>query len=179
MRSNYVWEITKLGAVLLFVFSCSFSQSQPTALPTPVSIPAPGNIQLPSNYVYERRRGIDSQVGAIIRSDGFTITHDIGKMAANYSAQYFPEHFERLRKQTHLNSEAIERNIKYLQDKIEWRQRQKVNGQDVMVVRLKDSTLIASFPDSSANFVANADSSDKVADFFLIILTYQKPSTKP
>ncbi len=96
-------------------------------------------------------------------------------MAANYSDQYFPEHFERLRKQTHLNSDAIERQIEYLQSKVEWRQRQKINEQDVMVVLLKDSTLIASFVGSDANFIAKIDSSDKVADFLLIVLTYQPP----
>ncbi len=142
------------------------------------SVSAPGNIQLPDGYAYERRRGIDSHVGAIVRSDGFTITHDIGKMAANYSAQYFPEYFEKLRKQTHLNSDAIERQINFLQNKIEWRQRQNVNEQDLMVVLLKDSTLIASFVGSDANFIAKVDSSDKLADFFLIVLTYQPPSSK-
>lgn len=138
----------------------------------PTAVP-PGKIQLPPNYVYEVRRGIDSHVGAIVRSDGFTISHDIGRMAANYASDYFPEHFDRLRKQTHLNPESIERNIQTLQAKIVWQQRQRINGDEVMVVLLKDSTLIASFVNSYANFVAKADTSDKIADFFLIVLTYQ------
>lgn len=139
---------------------------------------APGNIHLPDNYTYEKRRGIDSHVGSIIRSDGFVISHDIGRMAANYAYQYFPEHFERLRKQTHLNPKTIEHQVKYLEDKVAWRQRQKIKGVDVMVVMLKDSTLIACFVNSSANFIAKADSPDKVADFFLITMTYEPASEK-
>lgn len=111
----------------------------------------------------------------MVRSDGFTISHDIGRMAANYAFKYFPEHFDRLRRQTHLNPESIETDIQTLQGKIVWRQRQRINGDEVMVVLLKDSTLIASFVNSYANFVAKADTSDKVADFFLIVLTYQPP----
>lgn len=178
MLHSCYWEIAKIAVVLVFVVGFSFSQTKSPVLAKPTPIPAPGNIQLPDNYAYERRRGIDSHVGAMVRSDGFTISHDIGRMAANYAAQYFPEHFERLRKQTHLNSDAIERQIEYLQSKVEWRQRQKVNEQDVMVVLLKDSTLIASFVGADANFMAKIDSSDKVADFLLIVLTYQPPKAK-
>lgn len=143
------------------------------ATPASPSSSVPGNIKLLEGYVYERRRGIDSNVGALVRSDKFTIGHDIGKMAANYAFQYFPENVERLRRQSHLNSDAIEREVLYLQNKIEWRQRQKVNGHDVMVVLLKDSTLIAAFTDFSANFISKVDSNDKIADFFLTVLTYQ------
>jgi hypothetical protein len=137
----------------------------------------PGNIKLLDGYIYERQQGIDSYVGAVKRKDGFGITHDIGVMAGNYADEYFPEHFENLRKQTHLNSEAIERQIQYLQNQIECRQRQKVNGDDVMIVLLKDSKLIASFVNSNANFIAKVDSNDKIANFFLVMFTYQ-PSTK-
>lgn len=149
-----------------------FSQSNQTT-PKLHTISPPGNIQLPLGFVYERRQGIDSHVGAFIRSDGFTINHDIGRMAANYAYRYFPEHFEKLRKQTHLNTGAIEREVKYLEGQIEWRQRQKINGDDVMAVLLKDSTLIVSFANSTANFTAKIDSHEKLADFFLIVLTYQ------
>lgn len=177
MRRSCIWGLVKIVILLLFTVNIAFSQIKSPELPKPIPIPAPGNIQLPAGYTYESRRGIDSHVGAIVRTDGFTITHDIGRMAGNYADEYFPEHFENLKKQTHLNSAAIERQIKYLQDQIEWRQRQKVNGDDVMIVLLKDSKLIASFVNSNANFVAKVDSSDKIADFFLVVLTYQ-PSTK-
>lgn len=165
-------SILMLGIAVIIAALPSFAQTKPADAPKPHPATGPGNINLPEGYIYEGRNGIDSYVGAFVRSDGFTISHDIGKMAANYAYQYFPENFERLRKQTHLNSDAIERQIRVLQDKIAWRRRQKVNGADVMVVVLNDSTLIACFVDSSANFIATADSADKIADFFLIVLTY-------
>jgi hypothetical protein len=175
MQGRLIWKLAVITGIFFFTTSYVISQTKSPELPKPAPIPAPGNIQLPVGYVYERRRGIDSHVGSIVRSDGFTISHDIGRMAGNYADQYFPEHFEKLRKQTHLNSAAIERQIEFLQNKVDWRQRQRVNGQEVMVVLLKDSTMIASFVDSNANFIAKTDSSDKIADFFLIVLTYQPP----
>jgi hypothetical protein len=177
MRYGYFG--TTVGVSILALFAgLSLGQMAPHASPTPVTIRPPGNVQLLDGYVYERRRGIDSHVGSMVRHDGFQIKHDIGRMAANYADQYFPEYFERLRKQTHLNSDAIETEIKIRRDKVEWRQRQKVNGDDVMVVLLKDSTLIASFVNSYANFIAKADTSDKIAEFFLIVLTYQPDLNK-
>lgn len=173
MKSSYVSTFVQVGFLVALTAVLSFSQIKSPDSPKPASVLTPGNIQLPEGYVYESREGIDSHVGVMIRKDGFTISHDIGRMAANYAVQYFPEHFDRLRKQTHLNRDSIEREIQYLESKVEWRQRQKVNGDDVMVVFLKDSTLIASFVNSTANFIAKIDSNDKLADFFLIALTYQ------
>lgn len=99
-------------------------------------------------------------------------------MAGNYADQYFPAHFEALKRQTHLNTTAIENQIKYLQDQMVWRRRQHINGYDVMIVMLKDAKLIASYVDSNSNFIATADTSDKVLDFFLIVTTYQsKPGS--
>ena len=178
MRKRGLLSLTRIGFLVALAAVSSFSQTKPRDISKPVSFPAPGKISLPEGYQYERRRGIDSHVGAIVRNDGFAITHDIGGMAANYAYQYFPEHFERLRKQTHLNSGAIERGVKLLEDKVEWRQRQKVNGEEVMIVFLKDSTVIASFVDSSANFTAKADTREKVADFLLIVLTFQPDLSK-
>jgi hypothetical protein len=140
--------------------------------------PPPGNIKLLPGYVHEARRGIDSRVGIIYKKDGLSIGYDIGRMAGVYAEEYFPENFERLRKQTHLNPDAIEREIHLYQDKVEWRQRQKLNGDEVMIVYLKDSTLLASFVNSTANFSAKVDSADKIADFFLTVLTYQPINEK-
>ncbi|MGH9946495.1 MAG: hypothetical protein ACRD6X_04780 [Pyrinomonadaceae bacterium] len=173
VRYSYVSNFLLITAHVVCTTLSLLAQTKPAETAITPSPQTPGNIVLPSGYVYERRQGKDSRVGVFVRKDGFIISHDIGGMAANYADEYFPEHFERLRKQTHLNSNAIEGQIKFLQDRVEWRQRQKVNGSDVMVVMLKDSTLIACFVDSSANFIAKVDSTDKVADFFLIVLTYQ------
>lgn len=175
MKASLIRKTTGILGLLLWATSLAISQTISSESTKTALIPAPGNIQLPAGYVYERRRGIDSQVGLMVRTDGFTIKHDIGRMAGNYSDQYFPEHFEKLRKQTHLNSATIERRIQGLQDKVEWRKRQTFNGRDVMVVLLKDASLIATFVDSNANFIAHADSDEKITDFLLIVLTYQPP----
>ena len=177
MRNGCLSNLARIGFLIALAVNSSVSQTKPPDIPKPAPA-APGKINLPDDYLYQRRQGIDSHVGSIVRSDGFTINHDIGRMAANYAYQYFPEHFERLRKQTHLNTNAIEEEVKFLQDKIEWRQRQKINGEEVMIVFLKDSTIIASFVDSSANFTAKANTREKVADFFLIVLTYQPSLNK-
>jgi hypothetical protein len=173
-----ILALTKVLLVVVLATHVSWSQINSPREPKPSLRPAPGNIQLPEDFRYEARSGIDSNVGTIVRKDGFSINHDIGSMAGNCAAEYFPEHFDRLRKQTHLNSDAIQRNIDYLQNKIVWRQQQTVNGNDVMVVFLKDSTLIASFGKANANFIAKIESLDQIADFFLIVLTYQPNSQK-
>jgi hypothetical protein len=97
-------------------------------------------------------------------------------MTGNYADDYFPENFERMRKQTHLSTSSIETRIQYLENQGKWRERRSVEGNDVMIVQLKDNKIIASFSDSGANFVAVVDSSEKVADFLLIVLTYQPTS---
>lgn len=178
MNSKSVSGFVKIGFLITFAAVSSLSQVRPSATPKPALIQPPGNIQLLEGYRYETRRGVDSFVGSMVRSDGFTIVHDIGRMASNYADRYFPEHYEKLRKQTHLNPNAIETQIRFLENQIEWRRRQKINGADLMVVLLKDSTLIASFVEFDANFVAKVDSNDKIADFFLMVLTYQPTNEK-
>jgi hypothetical protein len=165
-------SLADLSEFLLIVLSFNAGDREST---TTATSRVPGNIKLLDGYTYERQRGIDSNVGAFLRADGLTFRHDIGRMAANYAFQYFPENFERLRKHTHLNTDAIEREIQYLQGKVEWRLRQKVDGDDLMVVLLKDSTLIAAYSKSSSNFIGKVDSTDKIADFFLTVLTYRYP----
>ena len=174
MKSSVGKSTIKIAFLLLVTAITSFSQERPGQ---PITQTAPGTKAsgtgtLPEGYRNEPRRGIDSKIGAIIRGDGFTITYDIGRMAGNYAAPYFPEHFESLRKQTHLNRDAIEQQVKYLQDRMQWRQRQQFKGDELMLVMLKDNTLIASFANSYANFMAKADSSDKIADFLLIVTSY-------
>jgi len=145
----------------------------------PTAIEPPGHIRLLAGYKYVRRRGVDSHVGSIIGDTGLTIDHDIGGMASNYSREYFPDHFEKLRKQTHLNKDAIESHIRYLQQQVSWQIRQEVNGEYLMIVYFKDAKLIASFDRSTANFIARVDSFDQMTDFLLTVLTYQpKPSSK-
>ena len=167
-----IWSLL----VVIMALAAAFASAQTPSNET-VQTPPPGNIELLTGYVHEPRRGKDSRVGVIYKKDGLAIGYDIGRMAAVYADQYFPEYFEKLRKQTHRNPDSIEWEIKSLQDKVKWRQRQNVNGDEVLIVLLKDSTLIASFVNSKANFQAKIDSDDKIADFLLMVLTYQ-PSIK-
>ena len=163
-------------ALLILLASATFSFSQTGSVKPLTQKPsrAPGNIQLPKGFVHESRPGIDSGRGAIVKVvDGFTINYDIGRMAGNYADDYFPEHFERMRKQTHLSTSSIETRIQYLDNQVKWRETRSVDGNDVMIVQLKDNKIIAAFSGLNANFVAIADSSEKVADFLRIVLTYQ------
>jgi hypothetical protein len=149
--------------------------AQPNVDPPPAAEgnrAAPGNIRLLPGYVHERRRGKDSSPGVIAKVGGLSISYDIGEMAANYAIKYFPEHFERLRRRNHLNSDANERDIRVLSDQVLWRQSRSMKGDELMLVQLKDNKLIGSFAKASANFVASIDSDEELADFLLMVLTY-------
>ena len=82
-------SILMFGIAVIIAAVPSFAQTKPAAAPKPSPATGPGNINLPEGYIYEGRNGIDSYLGAFVRNDGFTISHDIGKMAANYAYQYF------------------------------------------------------------------------------------------
>lgn len=137
----------------------------------------PGNIKLLPGYTNESQHGIDSHPGRIFKVDGLSIGYDIGGMAGQRAAKYFPENLERLRKQTHLNSQTIAMQIRELEDQIDWRQRQRINGSEVLAVQLKDSALIVTFVNSRANFFAKVVTEREMVDFLLTVLTYQ-PSEK-
>ena len=141
-----------LMAVALFC-GVLFSQTKTLVLPKPTRIPAPGNIQLLDGYVYESRTGIDSFVGAIKRKDGFEIRHDIGRLAGNYAIRYFEKD----------NNE------------VQWTNRQTLDGDDLLIAFLKDGRIIATYPKSTANFMAKISSQEDLAQFLLTVLTYRPP----
>lgn len=157
----------------LMTFSSSPYTRQPDA-----RTPIPGNIKLLPGYTHESLRGKDSRPGKIFKPEGLSIGYDIGRMAGLRAAKFFPENLERLRKQTHLNAETIAWQIMDVEDKIAWRQRQKINGFEVLVVQLKDSTIIVTFLDSSANFFAKVTTEQDLVDFLLTTLTYQPPERR-
>lgn len=144
----------------------------------PMRLNFPDGIELPAGFVHQRRNGKDSRGGVIKRDDGFTIWYDIGRMAAVYADQYFPAYFEARRKQTHLNKDAIESNIRRLDGAVEWRKEEDVDGEKLMTVLLKDGKIIASFPRSYANFIADTDSAEEVSEFLRIVRTYRSPEKK-
>ena len=133
----------------------------------------PGNIRLLPGYVHERRRGKDSSPGVIARAGALSIGYDIGRMAANYAIKYFPEDYERLLRRNRLNEDSIKRDLQYQNERVRWRQRQKLNGDELMLVQLKDDKVIGSFAKANANFVADVDSEEELADFLLMVLTYR------
>ena len=94
-------------------------------------------------------------------------------MAANYAIKYFPEDYERLLRRNRLNEDSIKRDLQYQNERVRWRQRQKLNGDELMLVQLKDDKVIGSFAKANANFVADVDSEEELADFLLMVLTYR------
>lgn len=166
-------------ADLLLTVSTLYPRKEKSTPVTPAGVNPPGNMRLLAGYTYVRRRGKDSHVGSIIGEDGLSINHDIGRMAANYSRQYFPEYFEQFRKRYRNPDESVEAEIRSLQEKVSWRVKHEINGDDLMIAYLKDTTVLASFDRSSANFIAKVDTFEEMTDFLLTVLTYQpKPSSK-
>lgn len=166
-------------ADLLLTVSMLYPKNDESTPVTATALDPPGNMKLLAGYTYARRRGKDSHVGSIVGEGGLTINHDIGRMAANYSRQYFPEYFDQLRRRTRSVDESIEAEIRNLDEKVNWRVKHEVNGDNLMIAYLKDTTLIASFDRSSANFIGKVDTFEKMADFLLTVLTYQpKPPNK-
>ncbi|HEX6279740.1 MAG TPA: hypothetical protein VFZ49_06940 [Pyrinomonadaceae bacterium] len=166
-------------ADLLLTVSTLYPRKEESTPVTPAGVNPPGNMRLLAGYTYVRRQGKDSHVGSIIGEGGLTINHDIGRMAANYSRKYFPEYFEQLRKRYRNPDESVEAEIRSLEEKVSWRVNHEINDDDLMIAYLKDTTVIASFDRSSANFVAKVDTFQELTDFLLTVLTYQpKPSSK-
>jgi len=168
-------SLADLAEFLLTVLSFNKGDREST---NAASSRVPGNIKLLDGYTYERRRSKDSNGGAFIRTDEFTFVHDIGKMAGNRAKQYFRENLEQLRRRRRISDGDLEEEWRRIEEKVEWRQNLKMRNDELMVVYLKDSTLIASYSESSANFIGKVDSKDKIADFFLTVLTF-RPDSPP
>jgi hypothetical protein len=112
--------------------------------------PPPGSIQLLNGYIHTKQRGIDTAVGEISKPDGMKITYDIGFLASNYAWRINESG----------NNEA-------------WAKMQKVNGMTLYLVGGKDKTIVATFAEPCANFMARTTNEEEVADFILMIMTYK------
>jgi hypothetical protein len=108
----------------------------------------PGRIKLLPGYQHKRLQGIDTRVGRIWKDGGLDIKYDIGFLAGDY---------------------ADPKNMK----EYTWFKQQSIGGHLVHCALDKSNTLVVSFPDSSANFMAAVKSQGDVADMLLMILTYQ------
>ncbi|HEV2912396.1 MAG TPA: hypothetical protein VGX92_03675 [Pyrinomonadaceae bacterium] len=111
--------------------------------------PAPGGIKLLPGYQHKTLQGIDTRVGKIWKEGGLEIKYDIGSLAGDYA------------------------NPKYFSKDFLWYKEQFVGGRKVRCALFKSNTLVISFPDSSANFMAGVKSQEDIAEMLLMILTYQ------
>jgi hypothetical protein len=118
-----------------------------SAFATYGSDPPPGSIKLLSGYKHKTEQGIDTRVGRIWKEDGLTIEYDIGFSAGHYA------------KPGEL-------------DKYSWYKEQVIGKQSLRCALTRDSLLIVTFPDASANFFAKVKRQEDIAEVLLMVLTY-------
>lgn len=141
----------KILYAIIFVFSFTGTFAQSKTIQTP-----PGNIQLLPGYVHERRSGVDSEVGEIKKPGGLLIKYDIGRMAGNYvKSNYEPEKLNSL-----------------------WLKSQKIKDQELTILYLKNGNIYATFTSKPANFFSNVKTNEELAEFLIIIFTYDSESAK-
>ncbi len=113
--------------------------------------PPPGSINLVDGYIHTKKQGIDTAVGEISKSNHLKINYDIGFLASNYASRIYND----------------------LGENVAWYKLQKVNDMTLYLIRGKDGTIVATFPETCANFYAKTTSDEEVADFILMIMTYK------
>ena len=139
---------------LLFVFLfCLFilsASAQNNNLSKPPRTPPSRGIKLLSGYVHIPLQGIDSWVGRIKKEGGLNIKYDIGRLAGEYVSRCLSE------------------------NTCVWYKEQQLKGGLVKIAFTEDETIIATFPTTTANFYAEVKSQEDIADFLLMILTYDE-----
>src|SRR4051794_21277621 len=100
------------------------------------SSPPPGAIQLPDGFRHVRYRGIDTQVGRIVKEGGLEIRYDIGGLAGNGAA-----------------------GVK--EDDRKWTIKQVINGEPVQIVKSKDGSVVVTFTGMGANFWAKVSNEEE------------------
>jgi hypothetical protein len=141
--------------LLLFVFTiCLFTLSVSAqdqfGRKTQKGTPAPGGIRLLSGYVHTPERGIDSIVGRIKKEGGLDIRYDIGVLAGEYV------------------NHCVRNNT------CTWYKEQQLNAGLVKIALRNDNVIVATFPRTVANFYAKVNSQEDIADFLLMILTFDE-----
>jgi hypothetical protein len=131
--------------VLLF---CSISFSALAQDKQPDASSPPGGIKLLDGYLHFPEKGIDTSVGRITKKGGLNITYDIGRLAGEY-----------------VNNCVRNKSCA-------WYKLQQLKDGLVKIALTKDGTIIATFPRTTANFVAEVKSQEDIADFLIMILTY-------
>lgn len=145
-------QILLLIFLVLFLMFSGNAQTNNRTLPestSPTSEPPPGDIELLYGYSHIRHRSIDSRGGEITKSGGMTINYDIGIMAGLFAGRCAPR------------------------NECQWYKGQKINGREVWLSLTKDGRIFATFPKEYANFYAQTNSPEDIADFLMMVLTYK------
>jgi hypothetical protein len=132
----------------LFILSASAQDKKLRKLPQ--SPPPPGGIKLLDGYVHIQERGIDTWVGRIKKEGGLDILYDIGRLAGEYV------------------------RFCLIDQSCVWYKEQQLKGGLVKIALTKDGEIIATFPKTTANFIAEVKSQEDIADFLIMILTYDE-----
>ncbi|HEX8197297.1 MAG TPA: hypothetical protein VF571_13980 [Pyrinomonadaceae bacterium] len=135
-------------AFCLFILSAS-AQDQ-TLRKRDSTTPTPGGIKLLSGYVHTPGRGIDSTVGSIKKEGRLDIKYDIGILAGEY--------VDRCRR----DNTCV------------WYKEQQLDAGLVKVALRSDRIIVATFPRTMANFYAKVETEEDIADFLLMILTFDE-----
>ena len=112
--------------------------------------PPPGGIKLLSGYVHIPGRGIDSTVGSIKKEGRLNIRYDIGVLAGEYV-----NHCRR-------DNTCV------------WYKEQQLNAGLVKIALQRNGFIVATFPRTMANFYTEARTEEDVAEFLLMILTFDE-----
>ena len=135
-------------AFCLFILSASAQNQIPRKRDN--AIPPPGGIKLLSGYVHTPDRGIDTTVGRIKKEGGLDIKYDIGVLAGEYV------------KHCQWNNTCV------------WYKEQQLNAGLVKIALQSNEIIVATFPRTTANFYAKVRTEEDIADFLLMILTFDE-----
>ena len=114
------------------------------------TIPTPGGIKLLNGYVHTPGRGIDSTVGSIKKEGRLNIRYDIGVLAGEYV-----NHCRR-------DNTCV------------WYKEQQLNAGLVKIALQRNGIIVATFSRTMANFYTEARTEEDVAEFLLMILTFDE-----
>lgn len=123
----------------------------------------PGSLQLLEGYEHIKLQGIDSRVGKVQHEDGFEIMYEIGRVAQPGQPRMGGDFSDR--------AEALIR-IHEPKGEVEWSTSLEVRGERANIVLLNNGTVVASFPETGANFSAQTETRAQFADVLTMVLTY-------